>query len=82
MVERTITVNNYLEPSAVALLVQAASKYDCRVSLAIDEKTANAKSIMGIISLNMQEGQSLTITAAGAEAEQAVTTMEQFFARA
>jgi len=79
MVERTVTINSFLEPSAVALLVQAASKFKSRISLVIDEKTANAKSIMGIISLNMKEGQNLTIMADGEDAEEAAQALEMFF---
>jgi len=79
MYERSITVSSFLEPSAVALLVQTASKFNSRISLIIDEKTANAKSIMGIISLNMQEKERLTIAATGDDAEKAVMALEQFF---
>jgi len=79
MYERSITVSSFLEPSAVALLVQTASKFNSRISLVIDEKTANAKSIMGIISLNMQENERLTIAATGDDAEKAVMALEQFF---
>jgi len=78
--ERTVTVNSFLEPSAVALLVQTASKFQSRISLVIGEKTANAKSIMGIISLGLQEGQEITISARGDDAEDAVPALEQFFA--
>jgi len=79
MAERTITITSFLEPSGVALLVQAASKFKSRISLVIEEKTANAKSIMGIISLNMKEGQALNITADGDDAAEAVQTLESFF---
>ncbi|MCL2570832.1 MAG: HPr family phosphocarrier protein [Defluviitaleaceae bacterium] len=79
MIQRSVKVSEFLEPSAVALLVQAASKFKSRISLVIDEKTANAKSIMGIISLNMQEGQELNIIAEGEDAAEAVPAMESFF---
>jgi len=79
MVERSVQVKSFLEPSAVALLVQAASNFKSRISLVMDEKTANAKSIMGIISLNMQDGQSLTIAAEGDDANEAVLALERFF---
>lgn len=79
MVERCVFVKSFLEPSTVALLVQAASKFKSRLSLVIGEKTANAKSIMGIISLNMQEGQSLTIISEGEDADEAVLVLERFF---
>jgi len=79
VVERCVFVKSFLEPSTVALLVQAASKFKSRLSLVIGEKTANAKSIMGIISLNMQEGQSLTIISEGEDADEAVLVLERFF---
>jgi len=79
MVERNVLIKAFLEPSAVARLVQTASKFNSRISLVIEEKTANAKSIMGIISINMQEGQNLTIVAEGKDADNAVLALEQFF---
>ena len=82
MVEKLIQVNAFFEPSAVALLVQTASKFTSRISLVLDEKTANAKSIMGIISLNMQEGQSINIVAEGEDANEAVSALERFFSGA
>ena len=79
MFEKDIIVPAFFEPSAVAMLVQTASKFSSRISLVVEEKTANAKSIMGIISLNMQEGQTLTIVAEGDDAQMAILTMENFF---
>ena len=79
MVESNVKVNSFFEPSAVAMLVQTASKFRSRISLVLDEKTANAKSIMGIISLNMQEGQTIKIVAEGDDAPAAAAEMEIFF---
>jgi len=79
MVEKNVNVGSFFEPSAVAMLVQTASKYNSRISLVMDEKTANAKSIMGIISLNMQEGQAINIVAEGEDATEAVAALERFF---
>ena len=79
MVENSVKVNAFFEPSAVAMLVQTASKFESRISLVLDEKTANAKSIMGIISLNMQEGQTVKIVAEGSDAATAVQELEAFF---
>jgi len=79
MIENSVKVNAFFEPSAVAMLVQTASKFNSRISLVLDEKTANAKSIMGIISLNMQEGQTIKIMAEGDDAALAVQEVSQFF---
>jgi len=77
--EKSVNVSSFFEPSAVAMLVQTASKFKSRISLVLEEKTANAKSIMGIISLNMQEGQTLKIVAEGDDASAAVAELEVFF---
>ena len=79
MFESSIRVNSFFEPAAAALLVQTASKFKSHISLALDEKTANAKSIMGVISLNMQEGHTVKIMAEGDDAKEALSAMEQFF---
>jgi len=79
MAEKNVRLNTFFEPSAVAMLVQTASKFKSRISLVLDEKTANAKSIMGIISLNMQEGQTIKIMAEGDDASAAVAELEVFF---
>jgi len=79
MAEKNVKVSSFFEPSAVAMLVQTASKFNSRISLVIDEKTANAKSIMGIISLNMQEGNIIKIVAEGDDAAKAVAELEGFF---
>ena len=79
MFESTIQVGSSFEPAAAALLVQTASKFRSHISLALDEKTANAKSIMGIISLNMHAGQTIKIVAEGEDAKDALLEMEGFF---
>jgi len=81
MMESSVKVNSVLDPAKVALLVQTASKFKSRVSLVLEEKTANAKSIIGIISLNMQEGQTIKIVAEGEDAKEAVSEMESFFSK-
>lgn len=81
MIEKSVNVNSFFEPSAVAMLVQTASKFKSRISMVLGEKTANAKSIMGIISLNMQEGRTVKIVAEGDDAAEAVAEMEVFFSK-
>ena len=79
MTEKSVKLSAFFEPSAVAMLVQTASKFESRISLVLEEKTANAKSIMGIISLNMQEGQTVKIVAEGEDAPAAALALEKFF---
>jgi len=78
LIESTVTLKSVLEPRTAAQLVQTASKYGSRISLRLDEKTANAKSIMGIISMQLTNGSALTITADGPDAETAVKELSGF----
>jgi len=78
LIERKIQVRSIFEPCEAALLVQEASKFNSRISLIHEEKTANAKSIMGIISLDIRGGQTVNIIADGEDEQNALPVMEQF----
>ena len=70
--EITIQIPNGLEARPVALLVQVASQYGSEIYVESDNKKVNAKSIMGTIALNMQEGQTAVIMAEGKDEAAAV----------
>ena len=77
MTERKISLNAHFDPAALALLVQTASQFASHVSLVRDEKTANAKSIMGVIALELQGGQAVKIVTDGTDEQQAAEALEQ-----
>ena len=77
MIERAIQVDPTFEISSAAKLVQTASRFKSRVSLVADEKTANAKSIMGIISLDLHgSGGTVKIVADGEDESQVIPELE------
>ncbi|MCL2200115.1 MAG: HPr family phosphocarrier protein [Defluviitaleaceae bacterium] len=76
MIERAIQVDSAFEASAAAKVVQAASRFKSHVSLVHEEKTANAKSIMGIISLDLHGGYTVKIVADGEDEQQAIPELE------
>jgi len=82
VIERRVQVNSLFEPGEAALLVQTASKFNSRISLMHAEKTANAKSIMGIISLDIKGGQTVKIVADGEDEQCALPVLEEFLATA
>ena len=49
----TIALKDGLEARPIAELVQVASKYDSRIYIEIGTKRVNAKSIMGMMSLEL-----------------------------
>ncbi len=73
-----IKLENGLEARPVALLVQEASKYDSTIYLQSEEKRVNAKSIMGMMSLGLDNGDQLIVSADGSDEQTAVANIEKF----
>jgi catabolite repression HPr-like protein len=73
-----ISLKKGLEASPIALLVQEASKYESRIYLEAAQKKVNAKSIMGMMSLGLDTGDELTVTADGEDEDAAIAGIENF----
>lgn len=73
-----IQLENGLEARPVALLVQEASKYDSTIYIQSEDKRVNAKSIMGMMSLGLDNGDQLTVSADGPDEKTAVENIEKF----
>lgn len=73
-----INLENGLEARPVALLVQEASKYESKIYIQSGDRRVNAKSIMGMMSLGLENGKALTVSAEGADEQAAVDSIEQF----
>lgn len=73
-----IKLSGGLEARPIAVLVQVASQYDSTVYLQIDNKKVNAKSIMGMMSLGLNSGETLTVVVEGVDENEAVVDIEKF----
>jgi len=80
MVVRDILVNleHGLEARPIALLVQEASKYDCKIYIQSKDRRVNAKSIMGMMTLALDNGETLEVSADGSDEQIAVSGIEHF----
>ena len=80
MVIKPVTIRNSMdmEMRPIAHLVQEASQYKSRIFIEMNDKKINAKSIMGMMSLELCTGESLTVEAEGEDEEQAVNGVEAF----
>ena len=67
-----------LEARPVAELVQLASKFDSTLHIEAQSKKVNAKSIMGMMTLNLTTGEQVTVIAEGDDEAQAVSDLENF----
>lgn len=80
MKTRKVQVNleNGLDVRPVALLVQEASKYDSIIHILVENKKVNAKSIMGMMSLGLNNGEEMEIVADGCDEEKALDGLAHF----
>ena len=80
MVRKPVTIRNSMdmEMRPIAGLVQEVSQYKSRIFIEMEDKKINAKSIMGMMSLELCTGESLTVEAEGEDEEQAVNGVEAF----
>lgn len=84
MIETPVVVRheNGLDGRPIALLVQEASQYASRIYIQLGEKKINAKSIMGMMSLNLSEGEEVTVLTEGEDEEKAAEGIRLFFSGA
>ncbi|MDW0115273.1 MULTISPECIES: HPr family phosphocarrier protein [Sporosarcina] len=77
MAEKTVEVKmkTGLQARQAALFVQEANKFTSDVFLKKEERQVNAKSIMGVMSLAIARGSSVTLIAEGNDEEQAIETL-------
>ena len=76
--DTVIRLENGLEARPIALLVQVASQYESSVYLEYGDKRVNAKSIMGMMTLNLTSGEEVTVIADGSDEKAAVAELEKF----
>lgn len=83
MAEKTVQVQlkSGLQARPAALFVQEANRFNAEIFLEKDNKKINAKSIMGIMSIALSNGEEVTISAEGRDSEEAVETMASLVER-
>ncbi len=74
----TISIPSGLEARPVALLVQVASRFDSKITIESGDKTVNAKSIMGMMTLGLAAGENVTVNADGADETNAIAEIEKY----
>ena len=81
MIKKPITIrfDEGLDARPIALLVQEASQYSSKIFILADNKKINAKSIMGMMSLSLAEGEEVTVLTDGEDEEKAAEGIKTFF---
>lgn len=74
----TIEIKTGLEARPVALLVQVASQFNSSIYVEVDNKKVNAKSIMGMMTLGLNAGENVKVSAEGEDEEEAISSIEEY----
>lgn len=79
MLYKELTINNPegLKSRAAALFVQTASRYEAQILIECENKKVNAKSIMGVLSLGIKQGESIYVLANGKDERAAISALEE-----
>ena len=77
MFVKEIVVQNQvgLHARPATFFIQKANEYKSSIWIERDERKANAKSLLGVLSLGVTKGVSVTISADGPNEEEAVNTL-------
>ncbi|MHB8962223.1 MAG: HPr family phosphocarrier protein [Saccharofermentanales bacterium] len=80
MVSKSLIFNfeNVLPTKAVAMLIQTASAFRSSVWISRGERRANAKSLLGVMSLGIENKTELVITAEGSDEKEALDAVTDF----
>ena len=79
MIRKSIDVSVGTESGRpIAMLVQVASKYQSEINICQGTKTVNAKSIMGMMTLGLDAGEEITLSANGEDEEDAMKSIENY----
>lgn len=80
MIKKPVIINlsTGLEARPVAQLVQVASQFNSEIYVESGKRKVNAKSIMGMMTLGLDVGEEITLSANGDDEEDAMTSMEQY----
>ena len=76
--EIVIQLSNGLEARPVAMLVQVASQFDSEIHVISGQRTVNAKSIMGMMTLGLDVGEEVIICTNGPDEELAMKKVEDY----
>ena len=74
MFTKNVTITNTigLHARPATFFIQKANSYNCSVWVEKDERKVNAKSLLGVLSLGIAKGMTITLIADGQDEENAI----------
>lgn len=82
MISKTVLFNcdKVLPMKAVAVLIQKASTFRSSIWISKGERKANAKSLLGVMSLGIENQMELVVTVDGSDETEALDVMVEYLA--
>ena len=74
----TIQIPTGLEARPVAIFVQVASRFESSIYVEVGTKRVNAKSIMGMMTLGLDSGEEVIVSASGPDEDIAISEIEKY----
>ena len=79
--EVVVRCESGLHNKQATYFVQKANEFDSSIWLEVGERKMNAKSLLGIMSLGIVTGTTVTLSASGSDAEAAVNALDALLQR-
>ena len=79
MVTQEVTINNEvgLHARAATFFIQKANEFKSGIWVEKDERRVNAKSLLGVLSLGITKGTTITLLADGSDEKEAVAALSE-----
>lgn len=83
IMETSLIITNKvgLHARPASMLVQTAARFRSKIQAQLGEKTTNAKSLLGILTLGATSGATILVRAEGEDAEQAILALTDLVQR-
>ena len=77
MVTKEVVINNQvgLHARPATFFIQKANEFKSSIWIEKDERRVNAKSLLGVLSLGIVKGSTITLVADGADEQEAIDTL-------
>lgn len=76
--EIVVNVREVKDAMPIAFLVQTASHFESKIYIDCEDKHVNAKSIMGMMTLTLEKGTKVSVSADGSDEDKALTKIGEF----
>lgn len=78
MTQKTVIIQKTKNSRPIAMLVQTACMFSSQIVVESGKKAINAKSLMGVMALGLENGGTVVVTADGVDEEEACEKVAEY----